>query len=268
MVPPINTQSGRSRAPRSVRQAPGGGEHIDCRREKVAALLRRQARKALTLRIGLEHRLEPWLEGGSRLFRGHARLEASEHMHPHSAPIEQAVPARLERGRLLGHHGRDPQRRNGEEIDAAEARRRDPDHRHRIVVDKNVAPDHVRVAAEIVLPVAVREHHHRMGARLKIVRRIDQPAQFRAHAEHRQSTNPTRCRHERDRAAAPPRRSRVVGWRQKTPSKNCVLFLEVAAQGIGHQIAATPRGRRAELPTQSRCTRRSGSFTGSGRSRT
>ena len=113
-------------------------------------------------------------------------------LQPRRAPIEQAVPIGVDVACLLviaaGTHniGR------CERIDAREASRRNPDHRHRIVVDEDLASNHFARAAETVHPVVVREHDHGWAPRLKIVRDIEQPAQRRAHAEHGE----VRARHD------------------------------------------------------------------------
>ena len=173
--------------------------------------------------LGLEHRLEPWLERGLRLFRGRARLEAREHMHPHSASIEQTVPAGARsappaRSSWPGSTAPARHRRST----PREARRRDPDDRHRIVVDENVAPDDVLVAAEIVSASSCTRAPPPDGrpAEDRPTRSISRPSSGRTPSTEKIRTRHDR-RHEPDRAAAPIEKVTVVGWRQKTPSKNC-----------------------------------------------
>ena len=153
-VPASSTHSGPFHRPPHVRSAARGGRHVEVGREKGSELLGRRSRKALQLPVGLEHRLEPGLESGLGRLRRHARLQPAEHVHPPCAAIEQTVPARRH---LPLHHRRHPQRRRFADVHSAEAWRRDADHRHRLVVDQDLAPDDVRGAAEAVGPVVVRD---------------------------------------------------------------------------------------------------------------
>ena len=182
-----------------------------------------------------------------RCVRAHPRLEAPEHVHPRRAPIEQPVPPRIEVRRLQRHHGRHPHRWLSERIDAVEIRWRDPDYRHRVVVDEHFAPDHVRCSTETVLPVSVREHDDGMSAGLEIVGRLDEAAQLGAGAEH------LKVRAGNDLGAnafvlLPGREIHARRTAAEDAVEDPILLLQVTAQGIRHQVAAAPRTRHGLAP--------------------
>ncbi len=126
--------------PPQIRSPSGRRQDLQRGSQEAALLIGGHARPVFTPRVGLQHRLEPGLKAGLGLRGGHTGLQPAEDVKPAAAPILQPVEVGR---RLLLHHGGDPQRRNLSPVDAAKAGRGHADHRHRVVVDQDLAADDV-----------------------------------------------------------------------------------------------------------------------------
>ena len=103
---------------------------------------------------------------------------------------------------LLDHHVRGVERRRETAQRAREVGGPHPDHRIRPAADAHLTSDHVRVAAEGALPVAVVEHRDRMAAPRDIVARQERPTDRGRDPQHREVAAGDRLRrHEVDAAA-------------------------------------------------------------------
>ncbi len=168
----------------------------------------------------------------------HARLQAREDIRPVAlAVVELAVEPRLH-GRAhgerhehvrLGAHGR-----------ATEALGSHADHGHRVPVHDHRAVEHVRVGPEVVLPVLVGEHDHRMLPDVLVVGDAEQTPQRRLHAQDREvgprDEHPRRVQRvalEGQVGAEQPVR-RDAGERQ-------VRLLQVAEHRVAEDLVAVAR---------------------------
>ncbi len=115
----------------------------------------------------MQHPLEHRLERRASRVDGVAVLQTCEELDPLAATIAEIVAPRR-------HHRRHQDRhtdvgRTGR-IEAGEARRRDADDVHRIVVDQNLSADDRRIGGEAADPIVVAQDDGRMPAIRPIVR--------------------------------------------------------------------------------------------------
>src|SRR5579859_655029 len=133
----------------------GCGCELEDGGEKVAAVRGGNGGEPGAVRVLFEHCFEPRLETGLRLRGREIRPKAAEDLHPAGAAVEELV----ETGKdLLGHGGRDPERRDDADIDAAEAISGDADDGEGVLVEEHLAAEDIGIAAELRLPEIVGEN--------------------------------------------------------------------------------------------------------------
>jgi hypothetical protein len=187
------------------------------------------------------------LQAGLGLLARDAGLEAPEDVEEPATAVVQPVELR---SRLALHHQRNPQRGHLALVHAVEARRGDAHDGHGVAVDEQLPPDHVGRAAHAVLPVFVRDDDHGVLADPQVVGVLDHAAQGGPDAEHAEIGS-------RDELRVQGLRRRVrrnVHARRRArehPLEHRVFVLQVAEQGMRHQVAAAPaRAQEVSFPAQ------------------
>jgi hypothetical protein len=145
--------------------------------------------------------VEERLQVRLHLLARHARFHPAEDVDPAEAAIFEAIAplagTRNGGGDLVRHHHRHADLRHVADVDPVESLLRDADDRERIVADDDLLADHVGIAGEARLPVAVADHGHRMRAARHVILRRQHAAERGLHAEHVEE----RSRHQLARRA-------------------------------------------------------------------
>ena len=163
---------------------------------------------------------------------GVARLQPREDLHPARPPVGHLEPGHRRHQRRL-HQDRHADVRRGRRIEAGEARRRDADDRHRVVVDRDLPADDLRVALEAVHPVVVAEDDDRVAVvdAVVLLRGEDAPDR-RLHAQHREEVAGHQLRVDPLGLVVDRQRRGHVAPRDDLGERGALL-LEVHVHGVG-----------------------------------
>src|SRR5262249_26963252 len=149
---------------------------------------------------------------------------------------------------LCFHCSRYPDGRDLSDIDSAKAFAGHTDDRHRVSVDGDLLPDHIRTACKLAFPESVGEDHGWICTWRLIVRAVEESPERRRDSQHRKIRAGYHFVSYRNRTGVgrEVNRGRVAA---QDAIEEVFLLLQIPAHRIGHEISASPsRGEWLTLP--------------------
>ena len=231
-------QQEQRRARLAVQAALAAMPRLDRDLPRAEPLHRRVAHPGLQRGLDVvDDRLVRDVGRGARLVDRDARLQAGKEVRPVGAAVLELVPTG---NHQAAHRDRHVDLRVGAQRGAFEAVGRDADDDHWLAVDGERLTDNVRARVEPRAPVVVAEHGDEVPADRRVVARLQEPAQGRLDAEHREVA----ARHQHAAAVEGLPLVREVGAERhvrRHAREDRLVFLQVAEHQVAEHLIAVTR---------------------------